>query len=96
MAKYIRPRLVVDAIRLDPAVAEKLGFPTGAYLVMAKSGAQQVEDAAIFESTFQLSLHTRRLPVARKVRGQDRKPRRRQGVFAHQLLDNSAEGSPET
>ena len=77
MAKYIRPRFVVDAIRLDPALAEKLGFPTGAYLVMAQNGAQQVEDATAFEHTFKPALRTPRLPVARKVRGQDRKPRLR-------------------
>ena len=90
MARYVRPRLVVEAIQLTPALTEKLGLRgVGGYLVTKPGGVQSIESIDAFEREFHLLVRKSSPVVVRKTRGPDRKPRRRQNiveVFAHPPL----------
>ena len=54
MAKYVRPRLVVEAVPLAPEIAQKLGYAEGAYLVNGSQGSQYVRGISDFEREFRL------------------------------------------
>ena len=89
MAKYVRPRLVVEAVKLAPEIAQKLGFSEGAYLVNGSSGSQYVQGVNAFENEFRLV--TRTVPTPRPTRmPRPRKSRARKALGRSPLAEGQA------
>ena len=94
MAKYVRPRLLVEAVKLDPKIAEKLGYTGGAYLINEPQ-EQYVQGVNEFEKEFRLV--TRKVPTPRPTRVPRPRKSRARTALGHSLSSpHGAEGHAGT